>query len=186
MGQPPAAGFPPEFDLGGGALLRWAVPDDAIALYEAVCANREHLRAWLPWVDATLEARDTRAFLEQDLEQRERGLSATYLLLLDGAIAGSVGLHQIDPLNRAFFIGYWIARACEGRGLVTRACDALLRVAFGPADFERAVIRCAVSNGRSAAIPRRLGFRFEGVERHAQRLRGGFVDLEIYSRLRGD
>ncbi len=52
--------------------------------------------------------------------------------------------------------------------------------------MERAVIRCAVGNSRSSAVPKRLGFTLEGIERHSQRLHDGFVDLEIYSRLRSD
>jgi ribosomal-protein-serine acetyltransferase len=178
--------FPPLFDLGGDVLLRAAQPDDAEAVYAVVDLNREHLRIWLPWVDGSLEPKHTRVFLEQDAEQRARGMTATFLILEDGVIAGFIGLHDIDTNNRSFRIGYWLGQRCEGRGLMTRSCQRLLTVAFDWYDMERAVIRCAVGNTRSAAVPKRLGFKLEGIERHGQKLHGGFVDLEIYSRLSSD
>jgi ribosomal-protein-serine acetyltransferase len=178
--------FPSVFDLGGGAVLRAAEPDDAQDLYAVVDLNREHLRVWLPWVDGSQEPKHTRAFLEQDAGLRVRGITTTFLILENGAIAGMIGLHDIDTVNRSFLIGYWLAKHSEGRGLITRACQCLLKAAFEECDMERAVIRCAVGNARSAAVPKRLGFTLEGIERHGQRLLGGFVDLEIHSRLRGE
>lgn len=167
-------------------VLRAAEPDDAEEVFAVVDSNREHLRVWLPWVDGSQAARDTRAFLQQDAELRSRGETATYLVLENDAVAGFIGLHAIDPINRSFLIGYWLAKSSEGRGLITRSCHHMLTVAFEFYDMERAVIRCAVGNTRSAAIPKRLGFTLEGIERHGQRLHGGFVDLEIYSLLRGE
>lgn len=179
--------LPPIFDLGGGVSLRAAEPDDAEAVYSVVDANREHLAVWLPWVDGSREPRDTRAFLERDAVQPSLGVTAaTYLIREGDAIAGVIGLHDIDAVNRSFLIGYWLAKSSEGRGLITRSCQRLLATAFEECHMERAVIRCAVGNARSAAVPKRLGFTLEGIERHGQVLHGGFVDLERYSLLRTD
>lgn len=184
----PLAGtqFPPAFELGGDLILRAAEPDHAEAIFAVVDRNREHLRVWLPWVDGSQEPRHTRAFLEHDAGLRARGETAIYLILENDAIAGLIGLHDVDAIDRSFLIGYWLAKSSEGRGLITRSCQRLLSAAFEESDMERAVIRCAVGNSPSAAVPKRLGFTLEGIERHGQRLHGGFVDLEIYSRLRSD
>ena len=182
----PIPRFPPVFDLGGGIILRAAEPDDAEAVYAVVDRDRDHLRIWLPWVVGSQSARDTRAFLEQDSELRVRGVTATYLILENGEISGFIGLHNIDALNRSFLIGYWLAKRFEGRGLIARSCRHLVKIAFECYDMERAVIRCAAGNTRSAAVPKRLGFVLEGIERHGQRLNGEFVDLERYSLLSGD
>jgi ribosomal-protein-serine acetyltransferase len=178
--------FPPVFELGGDVALHAAGPYDAEAVYAVVDANREHLRIWLPWVDASRDVGAMRAFLTEEAAQRERGATATYLIRESGSIAGVIDLHGIDAVNSSFFVGYWLAKGFEGCGLITRACECLLSAAFNECGMERAVIRCAVGNARSAAVPKRLGFQFEGVERHGQRLNGRFVDLKIYSRLRGD
>ena len=178
--------LPLQFDLGDGLILRAPGPGDAEAVFAVVVGNREHLRVWLPWVDGSRAAQNTRDFLEQDAELRERGVTATYIILEKGEVAGFVGLHDIDPANRSFLIGYWLAKSSEGRGLITRSCRYLVTVLFERYGMERAVIRCDVRNARSAAIPQRLGFTLEGVERHAQRVNGEFIDLERYSLLRGE
>jgi ribosomal-protein-serine acetyltransferase len=77
------------------------------------------------------------------------------------------------------------ARA-QGRGLITRACRALVDLAFEEWGLERAVIQCGVGNQRSSAVARRLGFTLEGIARHAQLLHGEFIDLEIWSQLRAE
>ena len=178
--------FQARLELGDGVALLAAHPDDAAAVYALVDASREHLRAWLPWVDASRSAVYTREFFEHVVEQRERQTTAAYLILQHGRIAGMIGLHDIEWTNRSFLIGYWVTARAEGRGLITRACWALVNVAFEEWGMERAVILCGVGNKRSAAVPRRLGFTLEGVARHAQLLHGEFIDLQVWSLLRAE
>jgi len=178
--------FPARLELGGGLALRAIHPHDAAAVYALVDTSRDHLRAWLPWVDASRSVEYTREFFEHVVEQRARGTTAAYLILERGRIAGMIGLHDIDWTNRSFLIGYWVAARAEGRGLITRACRALVEVAFDQWDMERAVIHCGVGNRRSSAVARRLGFTLEGVARHAQLLHGQFIDLEVWSLLRAE
>jgi ribosomal-protein-serine acetyltransferase len=166
--------------------LRAIHPDDGAAVYALVDVSREHLRTWLPWVDASHSADYTREFFEHVVEQRERQTTAAYLVLEHGRIAGMIGLHDIEWTNRSFLIGYWLAAHAQGRGLITRACQALVRVAFEEWGMERAVIQCGVGNRRSSAVARRLGFTLEGIARHAQLLHGEFIDLEIWSLLRSE
>ena len=46
----------------------------------------------------------------------------------------------------------------------------------------RIQIKCAVENRSSSNIPKRLGFKFEGIERDGEPLIGNvFTDLEVYS-----
>lgn len=176
--------FPARIGLGEGYQLRQLEPADAEAVFAVVQANREHLGRWLPWVESTREAADTRAFLGQVEENRERGKTAAYGIWSGDALAGIIGLHDIDASSGTAQIGYWIAAAFEGRGLMTRAVRALLRMAFEDLGLERIEIRCAGGNLRSQAIPKRLGFTYEGTLRGAQRLGGERVDLRIYGLLR--
>lgn len=166
--------------------MRAIHPDDAAAVYALVDESRERLRAWLPWVDASHSAVYTREFFEHVVEQRERQATAAYLILERGRIRGMIGLHDIEWTNRSLLIGYWVAARAEGRGLITRACRALVDLAFEEWGIERAVIQCGVGNRRSAAVARRLGFTLEGIARHAQLLHGEFIDLEVWSQLRAE
>lgn len=44
----------------------------------------------------------------------------------------------------------------------------------------------AKGNTKSIAVPIRLGFTFEGVERNGELLHGHFIDLEVYGLLKSD
>jgi ribosomal-protein-serine acetyltransferase len=81
-------------------------------------------------------------------------------------------------------IGYWIGAEYHRKGLVTRACQALVDYGFGELCFNRIVIWSDVANARSIAIPERLGFTRERVERQAQRFVDHYVDIVVYSLLR--
>lgn len=180
----PATRFPERIPVNEACELRQLEPSDAEEIFAAVCANREHLDRWLPWVESTHAAGDTRQFLEQVAANRQQGRTAAYSLRIRGQLAGLIGLHDIDQANATAQIGYWLAAAYEGQGWMTRAVRALLAMAFDGLALERIEIRCASGNVRSQAIPKRLGFTYEGTLRSAQRLHGRSVDLRIYALLR--
>lgn len=164
--------------------LRHLEPSDAEEIFAVVSANRDHLGRWLPWVESTREAGDTRKFLDQVAANRAQGKTAAYSLRLRGELAGLIGLHDIDEANGAAQIGYWLAARFEGQGWMTRAAGAVIEMAFSGLGLDRIEIRCAAGNRRSQAIPRRLGFTLEGRLRRAQRLHGGRVDILVYGLLR--
>jgi ribosomal-protein-serine acetyltransferase len=60
---------------------------------------------------------------------------------------------------------------------MTQCCAAMLDYLFHEAKLHRVCIRCATGNTRSCAIPERLGFRREGLEREAELLGDRWVDL---------
>jgi ribosomal-protein-serine acetyltransferase len=171
---------PERFALDEGSELRRYTPADLDVIFALVDANRDRLRRWLPWIDPMRTAEDERPWLEGVLAV-EGGMEG-YGLFVDGRLAGGVGL-MIGPFNVAGEIGYWIGAEFEGRGLVTRACRALIDFGFGEAGLHRIVIRAATDNLRSRAIPERLGFTQEGVAREEGMAADGFHDLVVYGLL---
>ncbi|MGD0437837.1 MAG: GNAT family protein, partial [Bryobacteraceae bacterium] len=77
----------------------------------------------------------------------------------------------------------WIGSTFQGRGIVTDACRAVIDHAFLEWKLNRVEIHCATGNTKSCAIPQRLGFQFEGVQRQAQLLNGSYHDINLYSKL---
>ena len=69
---------------------------------------------------------------------------------------------------------------------MTRSCREMIAHAFSALGLHRVVIRCATENHRSRAIPERLGFKLEGIERQSQWLYDHFVDLAAYALLQTD
>jgi ribosomal-protein-serine acetyltransferase len=165
-------------------LRLWEV-GDAPELTELIVANREHLSTWLPWAE-TYGFQDAVEFLDVQRLQVEANDGFDTALLLDGRIAGGVGFHRIDWLNRTTSIGYWLAADAEGRGLMTAAVTALLDHAFFEWDLHRAIIEVVVGNERSQAIPERLGFRQEAIMREAKLVGGRHQDTRLYAMLASD
>lgn len=140
-------------------------PADAALLKEATDASLDHLRPWMPWAESepTTLAQKTE-LLRTFAAQFARGEDATYGIFArgDGArVVGSTGLHPRLG-GRAREIGYWIRADAIGRGLATESTSALTRVGFELEALDAIEIHCDEANVRSAAVPRKLGYRLTG------------------------
>ena len=166
--------------------LRTLREEDAEELFQVVDANRAHLREWLPWLDANTTSKDSLAFIQATLRQEAANQGFTCAIVLQGRLAGVVGYHPIRWNNRSVEIGYWLARDAVGRGIMTKCCRRLITHAFDGYGLNRVQIPAAVGNGRSRAIPERLGFQLEGTIRDAEWLYDHFVDHALYAMLRRD
>lgn len=159
---------------------------DADRLYRLVDAHREYMREWLPWVDSEKGPGDTKRFIQFVQQQYRRNEGLQTGIWYNGEIVGVIGYHKFDWLNRATSIGYWLGKEFQGRGIMTRSCQALVDYAFGEMGIHRVEIRCAAGNSRSRAIPDRLGFRIEGTAAEAEWLYDHYVDLVVYAMLDRD
>lgn len=159
---------------------------DAKAVFAQVEANRAWLRRWLPWLDENTDLAHTQAFIAKLRELERGGLGLTCGLWEKGRLVGLVGFNWIDRANRIGHIGYWLAEAACGRGLMTRAVQALLEHGFTRMGLQRVELRAAVRNRESRALAERLGFRHEGTLRRAEHLYGRFVDHAVYGLLDSD
>lgn len=165
-------------DLGDGIELRsWSVRD-ASEIFALVDANREHLRAWLPWVDRTAGPAQIAEFIQmarrRDHDREGNGI------YVGGALVGSAGLSWSTE-DMEGEIGYWLAADAQGQGLITRATRALTTYGFGEVGLHRVTLKAAVENTRSRAVAERLGFVQEGVLREAGMTGLGRVDLVLYA-----
>jgi ribosomal-protein-serine acetyltransferase len=162
--------------------LRLLEEADAEELFCLVEANRSYLAEWLPWAAGqTLDG--TAEFIRKTRKQLDDNDGLQGALVLDGRIAGAGGLIGIDWEARKTGIGYWLAEEHQGRGLMTRAVQAVTDYAFDDLDLNRVEIQVATCNARSRAIPERLGFRQEGVLRDYERVGDRYLDLVVYSLL---
>jgi ribosomal-protein-serine acetyltransferase len=171
---------------GRGLELRLLNLRDAGALFALVEANRDRLRRWLPWPDANRSVLDSRAYVLRMRAHARAGRGQSFGLWWKDRLVGVAGFVWIDPANQSAGIGYWLAEAAEGHGLMTAAVAALLRHGFRTLGLNRIELRAGVRNRRSRAIPQRLGFRHEGTLRHSERLGDRFVDHAVYGLLAGE
>jgi ribosomal-protein-serine acetyltransferase len=167
-----------------GLYLRRISHHDAEEVFDLIDKNRNHLRTWLPFVDATISADHTHSFIGQLEKPYSREL--VFTICYDDYITGLVGFKDIDRTNQRLEIGYWISKQNEGKGIVSKTCKSLIDKAFGKMNMHRIQIKCGIGNERSCNIPIRLGFTFEGIERDGEKHNKGFIDLAVYSLLKND
>ena len=152
--------------------------------FAVVMANYDHLHEWMPWVNEDFSLESVREYYNQTLlkfatDGDEFGLN----IVFRGEIVGGTGFHSIDRRDKSAEIGYWLAERATGQGLVTKAVEKLLEYGFEELVLNRIVIKCVPENTKSRAIPERLGFTVEGIEREAGWLHTRFVDHVVYSML---
>ena len=157
----------PDELVGDLVIVRpWAEADSS-GLWDAIDNSREHLEAFMPWVDRYHNPDDA---LEYTRRSRARwllreDLSVAIVERQTGRIVGGSGLHRIDWGIRAFEIGYWIRQDAEGRGYITETVQLLTRLAFDELDANRVELRIDTRNIRSLRVGERLGFVLEGTLR---------------------
>jgi ribosomal-protein-serine acetyltransferase len=161
-------------DLGDGAALRPFSAADADELHALIEANRDRLRPWMPWADQDLDG--TRAYLR---EVNEDPREVQCAITLDGHIAGAIGI--VFPAGVPM-VGYWLAQDAVGRGIVTRALEAVVRHGFDDLHLDRIELRAATGNVRSRAVAQRAGFHYVRTVPHAAILNGRSVDHAVYER----
>jgi len=168
--------------------LKLALPqiEQAEELTALVRANLEHLKRWMPWATDSYSVESGREWIQRTLNEfAEQGMFNAVILYNDRP-AGTIGFHNFDTANRSAHIGYWISKEYEGKGIITRCCHVLIDYLFDVMKLNRIQINCSVENVRSRAVPERLGFRLEGIQRQAEFINGKFGDWAIYSMLKED
>jgi RimJ/RimL family protein N-acetyltransferase len=157
----PGIAPPQRIELGELLLRRWRA-EDLLPRFEAVRASYEHIHPWMDWLAQPPTLDRQRAFDATAWPSAEGGYNYGIFATSGDttAVLGAIGLH--DRLgDRAMEIGYWCHVDHTGRGVVTRSAAALTAVALALPGVDRVEIRCDAANVRSAAVPRRLGYRLD-------------------------
>ncbi|MFJ3216575.1 GNAT family N-acetyltransferase [Kitasatospora sp. NPDC086801] len=121
---------PPEvISLGDLTLRAFDRGADLPELFKVISESQDHLRPWMSWAaDHGIEA--ARDFLRRRAERWTKREAFTYAIVVDGMIVGTCQLFRRSPSERTLEIGYWLHPDATGRGLATRAAQALVREAF--------------------------------------------------------
>jgi RimJ/RimL family protein N-acetyltransferase len=167
---PPGVLAPERIEIDEFHLRRYT-RDDAQALHEAIKASYAELHPWMPWCVEPVRIEDQRDFIERGFLAWVTGRAFDYGIHDgDGAFLGAASLmDRIGP--GGLEIGYWLRTDVTGRGIITRAAGRLTEIGLGLPRIGRMEIHCDAANVRSAAVPKRLGYRLEaiveGLERKA-------------------
>lgn len=157
--------------------------DDAEELYQAIKANYDHLSVWFGWPEYHTSVQSTRAWIADGVNGTLFKTRIAGGVWENDVLVGSLGFDEGNFLNRSVGLGYWLAKEKMGQGLMTAVVGAVSKHLFINKRVNRVVIKAIEANEKSCAIPERLGFTFEGVERDGILLRGRYYNVKVYSLL---
>ncbi|MFC0337185.1 ribosomal-protein-serine acetyltransferase [Kushneria avicenniae] len=165
-------------------------PHMAPELFRLVDENRAHLSQWLGWVVHTTSPADSDGFIRQSLIDHAEGrrliCGIQYHQQGRPRLVGTVSFNEIMPATGRVSLGYWLGERWQGQGLMTRACQAMTRLAFDHYGLEKVQISAATGNLRSRAVCERLGATLEGVITRAESVNGVVHDHAVYALCRDD
>ena len=102
----------------------------------------------------------------------------------EATFIGTCGYHNWDHTSRRAEVGYDLAPARWGKGLMREALDAILPYGFEKMGLNRVQAMVHPDNARSIHLLQRLGFTQEGVLRDWRFYKGQFWDEACFSLLR--
>lgn len=155
-------------------------------IFDTIKREADYLKIWLPFVEFTNQVQDTELFIKSINEGESSQNKMIFTIWVNEEFAGLIGFNEIDWRNKKSELGYWLAEKMQGKGIITVCAQKLIRYAFQKLEINRIQIKVAVGNNKSAAIPKRLGFQFEGIERDGELFATHFKSLEVYSLLKSD
>jgi ribosomal-protein-serine acetyltransferase len=160
-------------------------PADAADLWVAVESSRSHLEPWLPWVPFNSEPEASHRYADASALDWDHGRACRFAIRdkKSRALHGVVGLEMFAHLHQSVELGYWLRRDVTGQGFMTEACRTVLTWAFSRVNVHRVRVAAATDNHASLNVIRRLGFRFEGVAREAERCHGRWLDHAVFGLL---
>jgi ribosomal-protein-serine acetyltransferase len=167
-------------------VLREISLSTAQLIFDSIDRSRNHLREWLPFVDSTKSVTDTRNFIKSVLASSCPKKDMIFEIWYLKQFAGLIGFKEIDLANRKAEIGYWLDANMTGKGIMIRSCKELINYAFQELDLNRVMIKVAVGNTKSQAIPKNTGLRMEGIEREGELIYDNYLDLEVFSVLKNE
>lgn len=145
---------------GNVTLRRWQI-SDAQSLFEAAEPSLPELKVWMPWAANGYTLADAETFLRIAVDGWAKGEAYNYAVIVDERVVGSFGLMSPARGGVGMGMGYWLATSVTGRGLASQAAVLLTQAAFD-CGAELVQIWHQASNGKSRAIPQRLGYQFLG------------------------
>lgn len=161
--------------------IELALPMDRHAgpIFELINGERERFARWLPMLPASAEEQATT--FRRRRESIAAGTYYSFVILVGGEPAGTIGMGPLVDFTAE--LGYLLGSRFEGRGIVTRSLATVIGRAISDLGVHRFEIYCDPRNERSRAVPRRLGFQYEGTLREMVLVAGRYRDQELHALL---
>lgn len=176
--------YPPDTIEGPRIILRRSSVVDAEDIFNNYTQD-DVVTQFLPW-ESHQDIHTTRRFLQDCNEQWRDGRNFSFGILLQG-IDEVIGMISMRPKSHNVDVGYVLARAYWGQGIMTEALALLSEWCLEQPDYWRVEAYCDVENRASARVMERAGMELEGrMRRYINHVGRGTApnDAYLYSRVK--
>ena len=165
--------------------LRKLAMRDASDIFEY---SRDPLVAKYVLWEAHRSIGESRAYLRYMLRKYRMNEPASWGIewKATGRIIGTIGFMWIQSDNAAAEVGYSLARAHWGQGIMTEALQAVIAYGFNSLRLNRIEAIHEPENPASGAVMRKCGMQFEGRLRQKLCNKGRYADVDLYAILKSD
>ncbi len=165
-------------------LLREVCVEDCAAIFD----NYTDPQVTAYFMDSLTGLQQAAAIVEEYIAYDRAGTGIVWAVTLKGSptLVGTCGYEVLSPYDQRGEIGYDLARAYWGHGIMREALQAVITYSFTQLDLNRIQAYVLAENARSIGLLRRLHFQTEGVLREYRRFRGRFSDWVLMSLLKKD
>ncbi|BDR60022.1 GNAT family N-acetyltransferase [Lactobacillus xylocopicola] len=163
--------------------IQLALPElsHAPALFELVKQDRSELSRFLPWADKVVTVQDEVDFIKMMRVDTANYRKLVLVVLVDHQPAGMVDVHKINLKNESGEIGYWLGQAFQGQGIMTKAVEQVIDLAWVELGLHRLNLVAEHDNHASRAIATRLHFTHVALLKDELKYHGKFHDLDLYT-----
>lgn len=127
---------------------------------------------------------DAEAFIAFAREENGRG-EFYRAIVADGKAVGGIAVTRgADVYKKSGELGYWLAPAVWGRGVMTRAVREICKEVFETTDIVRIFAEPFSVNAASCRVLEKNGFAKEGIKRKSVFKNGAFYDSIVYARIK--
>ncbi len=170
--------------IGNNVSLRTATPDDAQLLADW-WSDPDYLGEFFNVWPSTRQ--EWERSLAKELDPHEQGS----FLISERASSEPVGtIGYLNPFRIDFYTGleiwYQVHPSARRKGIATQAACLLVNHLFDATPVERLQASVVVGNEGSCRVAEGAGMQKEGIFRRHFFLHGKYVDLHLYSIVRGD
>lgn len=102
----------------------------------------------------------------------------------DSKLIGTIGFHGINDFNSKAELGYEINVSYEGKGIITEAIEAVVKIGFEDFNFIRIEALTYTKNIGSQIVLLKNEFTKEGILRNYSVFRGKAEDMVIFSKVK--
>ncbi len=118
------------------------------------------------------------------IEEYQKPFCFHWAITLEGKPIGRIRAWDIDPFNNRCQLGYDIAKAYRGQGLMTEAASAVIDFLFQKAEIHRIFCHVRAGNIASMRVCEKCGMTLEGKLLAHYKTQVGYDDVKVYGIIR--